>query len=339
MKFIDEAKIEVIAGDGGNGCVSFRREKYVPKGGPDGGEGGNGGDVVFVADEGLGSLMDIQYRRTFKAGHAAHGGSKQMTGAGGDSVFIKVPVGTLIYDAEEEILLCDLNTHAMSFCAAKGGRGGRGNMHFVSSTRQAPRHAEEGKKGERRKLRLELKLLADVGLVGFPNAGKSMLISAISNSRPKVADYPFTTKVPNLGVARIDEKTFVVADIPGLIEGASDGAGMGIAFLKHIERTRVIVHLIDMSDASRTSSVLKNYSALMQELVSFNEKFEDFPQIIALTKMDIPEIRDLSKVAKKELWDETGHPVHCISAATGEGIKELLREIASLLHDTAEMEQ
>lgn len=326
MKFLDEAVIEVVAGRGGNGCISFRREKYVPKGGPDGGDGGKGGDVVLVADEGLSSLMDVQYRRHFRAEKGKHGKGKQMTGASGEDKVVRVPVGTEIYDQSTDELLHDLASAGDSFIVAHGGRGGRGNMRFVSPTRQAPRIADEGEHGEKRKLRLELKLLADVGLVGFPNAGKSTLIAAISNSRPKIADYPFTTKVPNLGVVGVDDRSFVVADMPGLIEGASRGAGMGIAFLKHIERTRLIVHLIDMSDSSRPDAV-KSYHDLREELITFNEKFERFPEIIALTKMDLPEVKELGEATAAQLRSETGRTVHCISAATRDGLADLLHDI------------
>jgi len=323
MKFIDEAKIEVIAGDGGKGCVSFRREKYVPKGGPNGGDGGDGGDIVFEADEGLGTLMDIQYRKRFKAGRGEHGGGSQKTGARGEDKVVRLPVGTLIYDAETGLRVYDLSTPGERFIAAQGGKGGRGNMRFVTSTRQAPRHAEPGEKGEHKTLRLELKLLADVGLVGFPNAGKSTLISSISNSRPKIADYPFTTKVPNLGVVRVDDRSFVVADIPGLIEGASHGAGMGVAFLKHIERTKLLVYLIDMSDSQRQDAA-KSFESLRNELQAFSDQFEDYPEIIALTKIDIPEVRERVKEAQETLATITKAPVFAISAATGEGVGELV---------------
>jgi len=327
MKFIDEAKIEVVAGKGGKGCVSFRREKYVPKGGPNGGDGGKGGDVLFIADEGLHTLMDISYRRRFRAKNGEHGGGSQKTGAGGEDVVVKVPVGTVVRDADSGEVICDIDHHGQREVVAAGGKGGRGNMHFASSTHQAPRRAEPGMPGEERVLKLELKLLADVGLVGFPNAGKSTLIAAISNARPKIADYPFTTKVPNLGLVRSDDRDFVVADVPGLIEGAHEGAGMGTAFLKHIERTRLLVYLLDMSDHDHTNPA-ESYVSLKNELLSFKKDFADYAEIIALTKMDIPEVRELADEARALLKKETKADIFCISAATGEGVKELVRTMA-----------
>jgi len=327
MKFLDEAVIEVVAGRGGNGCVSFRREKYVPKGGPDGGDGGKGGDVAFVAKEGLNTLMDVQYKKRVSAGNGAHGKGKQMTGANGKDKVVQVPVGTLIFNFLTDELMYDLNVPHASFVVAHGGRGGRGNTRFASSTHQAPRRAERGQPGQKLKLRLELKILADVGLVGFPNSGKSTLISSISNSRPRIADYPFTTKVPNLGVVRSDGNSYVVADIPGLIEGASQGAGLGTAFLKHIERTRLLVYLIDLSDLSHPDAV-KSYQALRHELMSFNKGFRRYPQIIALTKMDIPSVLESSQKSKDLLERETGLAVRCVSAVTGQGLKELVHAMA-----------
>jgi GTP-binding protein len=327
MKFIDEAIIEVIAGNGGNGCVSFRREKYVPRGGPNGGDGGKGGDIVFIADEGLGTLMHVQYRRRFSAKKGSHGMGSQKTGAQGEDKIVKLPVGTLIYDADSNELLHDLKHRGDRFIAANGGKGGRGNMHFSSATNQAPRQAEPGEKGVERKLRLELKLLADVGLVGFPNSGKSTLISTISNSRPKIADYPFTTKVPNLGVVQADDRSFVVADIPGLIEGAHRGAGMGVAFLRHIERTKLLVYLIDMSDVQRKDPV-ESFKSLREELHSFNIRFDSYPEILVLTKTDLPEVRDKADDATIELTQETSSPIFKISAATGDGLEQLIRAMA-----------
>lgn len=327
MKFIDEAKIEVIGGKGGKGCVSFRREKYVPLGGPNGGDGGKGGDVIFVADEGLHTLMDVSYRRRFRAKNGTHGGGGQKTGAGGDDIVVKVPLGTVVKDFEMGEVICDLNHHGQSEVVAAGGKGGQGNMRFATCTNQAPRKAGPGLPGEERLLKLELKLLADVGLVGFPNAGKSTLISAISNARPKIADYPFTTKVPNLGMVRTDDSDFVVADVPGLIEGAHQGAGMGTAFLKHIERTRLLVYLLDMSDHDHTNPA-ESYVALKDELMSFKKDFSQYGELIVLTKMDIPEVRDLSDEARELLKKETAGDIYCISAATGDGIKELVHAMA-----------
>ncbi len=330
MKFLDEATIEVVAGNGGNGCISFRREKYVPKGGPDGGDGGKGGDVLIVAEEGLSTLMDVQYRRRFAATKGAHGKGKQMTGSRGEDRVIRVPVGTLVTDAETGEQLCDLNEPGATHIVAQGGRGGRGNMHFATATQQAPRTAEPGERGEQRLLKLSLKLLADVGLVGFPNAGKSTLIAAISQARPKIADYPFTTMVPNLGVVHVDDAGFVVADIPGLIEGASQGAGLGFAFLKHIERTRLLVYLIDMSDVTHADP-LDAYRTLKSELVQFNERLGEYPVLVVLTKMDIPEVSEAASAAAREIEREVGGAVHRISAATGSGIKELKRAMADAI--------
>lgn len=330
MKFIDEAIVDVVAGNGGDGCVSFRREKYVPKGGPNGGDGGRGGDVIFVACASLATLMDVKYRRRFAAGKGAHGKGKQMNGAGGADKVVRVPVGTVVSDVGTDAMLCDLAVEGASFVAARGGRGGRGNVHFKSATNQAPRKRERGAPGERRRVKLELKLLADVGLVGFPNAGKSTLIAAISNSRPKIADYPFTTKVPNLGVVYIGDASFVVADMPGLIEGASRGAGLGISFLKHIERTRLLVYLIDMSDAGHSDPVT-SLRLLRKELNCFNRRFRSYPEIIALTKMDITDVGMRRHEAVKRLEADTQLPIHCISAATGEGVDRLIRAMMNNL--------
>ena len=328
MKFIDEAKIEVIAGKGGKGCVSFRREKYVPLGGPNGGDGGKGGDVIFVADEGLHTLMDVSYRRRFRAKNGTHGGGGQKTGAGGDDIVVKVPVGTVVKDFDTGEVICDIDHHGQHEVVAAGGKGGQGNMRFATCTNQAPRKAGPGLPGEERILKLELKLLADVGLVGFPNAGKSTLIAAIS----KIADYPFTTKVPNLGLVRADERDFVVADVPGLIEGAHQGAGMGTAFLKHIERTRLLVYLLDMSDHAHMDP-RESYVSLKNELMSFKKDFSQYGELIALTKMDIPEVRELSDEARALLKKETKADIVCISAATGDGIKELVRAMAKRVRD------
>lgn len=333
MKFIDEAIVDAVAGHGGDGCVSFRREKYVPRGGPDGGDGGDGGDVVFIAEEGLTTLMDIKYRKRFAAGRGSHGKGKQMTGAHGTDRLVRVPVGTMISDTRDDSLICDLAYPGQSHVVARGGRGGRGNRHFRTSTNQAPRRAERGEDGERRRIRLELKLLADVGLVGFPNAGKSTLIAAISNARPKIADYPFTTKVPNLGMVYAGDASFVVADIPGLIEGASHGAGLGFSFLKHIERTRLIVYLIDMSDPAHEDP-LASYRVLRQELVAFNPLFTEYPGIIALTKMDLPHVAAREGEAAAVLEREAGCSVLALSAVTGYGTAELVGLIARTLGRT-----
>jgi GTPase len=331
MKFIDEAVIEVTAGRGGNGCASFRREKYVPKGGPDGGDGGDGGSVIFRTEGGLTTLMDVRYRRHFKATHGGHGKGKQMYGRAGDDCIVAIPVGTVISDAATGELLADLDRCGEEWVAAAGGRGGRGNMHFVSATHQAPRECEPGEEGERRRLRLTLKLLADVGLVGLPNAGKSTLISAVSNARPKIADYPFTTKIPSLGLVRMTSgRSFVMADIPGLIEGAHAGAGMGVQFLRHIERTKILLHLIDPVDPAHADAAA-SYTAIRAELAAFNPDLVARPEIVVLTKMDLPEARETRKAAEKAIRKQGAAAVVAISAPTREGLPELLHEIGRVL--------
>jgi GTP-binding protein len=282
--FIDSAKIHVKAGDGGNGVISFRREKYVPKGGPDGGDGGNGGSVYIVADRNLTTLLDFRYAPHYKAERGAHGQGSRKTGLSGNDVVIKVPCGTLIKDAETGEVIADLIEHGAKVLVAKGGKGGRGNQHFATPTNRAPRYAEPGEPGEERTLELELKLLADVGLVGFPNAGKSTLISVLSAAKPKIADYPFTTLEPNLGIVRYQEyKSFVMADIPGIIEGASEGKGLGLKFLKHIERTKVLAILLPA-----TSLDLKGeYNILMNELKTFSSTLAEKPKVVVISKMDI----------------------------------------------------
>jgi len=320
MKFIDEITLEVFAGHGGSGCLSFRREKYIPKGGPDGGDGGKGGDVTFVTDQNLSTLLDLRYKRHIKAGRGQYGQGRQKTGANGEDAIIKVPVGTLIFDAETNERLADLNEDGIKWVAAKGGIGGRGNLAFVSSTNRAPRRFEEGRSGETRKLRLELKLLADVGLVGLPNAGKSTLLSVISNAKPKIANYPFTTKVPQLGLVRIDPTfEFVVADIPGLIEGAHEGVGMGIRFLRHIERTKVIIHLIDCTD----EDPVKAYNEIRHELREYGIGLDKKPEVVCLSKIDLlPDPEDY-KIPK-------GLPKNTlmISAATGQNIDQTIKEVS-----------
>jgi GTP-binding protein len=282
--FIDSAKIHVKAGDGGNGVVSFRREKYVPKGGPDGGDGGNGGSVYIVADRNLTTLLDFRYAPHYKAERGAHGQGSRKSGLSGNDIIIKVPCGTLIKDAETGEVLGDLTEHGAKLLVAKGGKGGRGNQHFATPTNRAPRHAEPGEPGEERTLELELKLLADVGLVGFPNAGKSTLISVLSAAKPKIADYPFTTLEPNLGIVRYqDYKSFVMADIPGIIEGASEGKGLGLKFLKHIERTKVLAILLP----SNSPDLKGEYNILMNELKKFSPVLAEKPKVVVISKMDI----------------------------------------------------
>lgn len=331
MKFIDEAKIEVWAGDGGNGCCGFRREKYVPRGGPNGGDGGRGGHVIVRADEGLTTLMDIRYRRHARAGRGGHGLGKQMDGRSGEDVIINLPVGTVVYDDTTGAVIVDLNVKGAEHVVAKGGGGGLGNTHFATPTHQTPERADPGEPGEHRFLRLELKLLADVGLLGFPNAGKSTFISVVSKARPKIADYPFTTLVPNLGVVQLGiSRTFTVADIPGLIEGAHLGVGLGVKFLRHIERTRALLHLIDISDTTHYADPETAYRTLRNELSQYNKDLLNRPEIVVFTKCDVSEIRELA-LEWTAKFNDFGCEVRMISAATGEGIKPLLEDIWKLL--------
>lgn len=322
VKFIDEAKIYVKSGDGGRGCVSFRREKYVPRGGPNGGDGGDGADVVMIAKRNMSSLLDHRYQQHYRAKRGEHGKGKDQHGKNAEDLFIPVPLGTVIKDQETGEILGDLTKEEETLIVAKGGKGGKGNARFVTSTNQAPKNAEPGEDGEEKTLLLELKLLADVGIVGFPNAGKSTLISRISAAKPKIADYPFTTLVPNLGVVSYgDGATFVVADIPGLIEGAHEGAGLGIQFLRHIERTKVILHLIDLSPLTERDPV-QDYEAMNNELRSYSEELFKKPQIVAANKIDISESEErLSEL--KEYLDSKSIEVFPISCATGEGLEEL----------------
>jgi GTP-binding protein len=325
--FIDEVRIKVKAGDGGNGCLAFRREKYVPRGGPSGGDGGRGGDVIIEANPHLNTLLHLRFNPEHTAQRGRHGEGSNCTGEDGHSVTVKVPVGTIVYDEDTGERLVDFTHEGQTFRVARGGRGGRGNARFATSTHQAPTEHEPGRQGEEKHLRLELKLLADVGLVGFPNAGKSTLISRISAARPKIADYPFTTLEPNLGVVQLsDFRSFVVADMPGLIEGAHQGHGLGIQFLRHIERTRLLVHLVDMSDTGR--DVLTDFGTIMQELESFNEELAQKPMFVVASKMDAAQdparVEALRKVAAdREL------PFFEISSATGQGIEELKYAMAA----------
>lgn len=337
--FVDEAKISVKAGDGGNGCVAFRREKYVPRGGPSGGDGGRGGSVYLEANPNDNTLLRYRYNREFKADRGRHGEGSNCTGVSGDDTILKVPVGTLVFDATGNVLLADLKRPGQRLLVAQGGRGGRGNQHFAKPWHQAPREKEEGEPGEERNLRLELKLLADVGLVGFPNAGKSTLVSVVSAARPKIANYPFTTLEPNLGVVNADGgtgghgtelgRTFVVADLPGLIEGASQGAGLGIRFLRHVERTRLLVHLIDTGDTAEMDPV-KSFEIIEGELGAFSEKLLEKPMIVVATKLDATTDREKLEELKK-FCTKKGLEFHAISAAAGEGVKELVRGIADAL--------
>jgi len=324
MRFVDEAIIQVTAGKGGNGCMSFHREKFVPKGGPDGGDGGQGGSVWLEADESLNTMIDYRYTRRFRAENGEGGRGKNCTGADGDDLILKVPVGTTVIDEDSGEVLGDLSSAGERLLVAQGGRRGLGNVHFKSSVNQAPRKTIPGEVGESRNLRLELKLLADVGLLGMPNAGKSTLIRAVSAARPKVADYPFTTLVPNLGVVRIEaHRSFVMADIPGLIAGASEGAGLGIRFLKHLTRTRVLLHVIDVMPVDQTDPA-EAFAAIDAELARFSPVLASQERWLVLNKMDLvpADEREALKARLLEAIDWQG-PVFCISAATGEGTRAL----------------
>ncbi|MBS1513530.1 MAG: GTPase ObgE [Bacteroidetes bacterium] len=323
MMFLDHAKIFIKSGDGGNGVVSFRREKFVPKGGPNGGDGGKGGDIIFKANAQLSTLIDFSYKRHYKAGRGKHGEGGLKTGKDGHDEVIEVPCGSIIKDAVTGDILADLTENGETKIVLKGGRGGRGNNHFKTPTNQAPRYCETGKPGEEKDVVIELKLIADVGLVGFPNAGKSTLISKISAAKPKIADYPFTTLVPNLGIVRYKEyESFVVADIPGIIEGASDGKGLGIQFLRHIERTKILLFLIDTTnllEATTKKEFLKEYKTLLKELENYSEELLKKPRIICFTKIDAI-TEELKKKLSKMKTDETKI---LISAVSGEGLDKL----------------
>jgi GTPase len=331
--FADRATVYVQAGRGGDGCISFRREKFVPKGGPSGGDGGDGGSVVLVVDEGLSTLLDFRYRKEYQAPKGENGSNKDKYGRGGEDLVLRVPPGTEVNDEATGERIADLHTHGARFVLAKGGQGGRGNIHFATSTDRAPRRSEPGLPGEERAVRLDLKLLADVGLLGFPNVGKSSLIARISAARPKIADYPFTTLVPNLGMVRLSgERSFVVADIPGLIEGAHEGAGLGDRFLRHVERTRVLVHLLDASAGLATSerSPLRDFDAINRELALFDPALAKRPQLVVLNKTDLPEVAGLRRklttaFARRKIR------LLAISAATGDGVPALLEEIWKVL--------
>ncbi len=333
MKFIDEVTIEVLAGKGGHGCLSFRREKYIPKGGPDGGDGGNGGNVILEAADGLNTLIDYRYKRLFKAQNGECGAGRNRTGKGGDDLIVPVPAGTVLYDADTGEQIGDLTQVGERLCVAKGGYHGLGNARFKSSTNRAPRQTTQGKSGEQRRLKLELKLLADVGLVGLPNAGKSTLIRAISNATPKVADYPFTTMRPYLGVVRIDElQGFVVADIPGLIEGASEGAGLGLRFLKHVSRTATLWHVVDVS--APVEEIIANIQAITGELAQYDKELLEKPRWMIFNKADLlsesEASRLIAEVLKSTGW--TG-PHFLISAATHEGTRELAEKMMAVLSE------
>jgi GTPase len=328
--FVDEVDIFVKAGDGGRGCVSFRREKYVPRGGPDGGHGGRGGDLVLEADEGLTTLLDFRYRRQYAADRGGHGQGSDRHGASADDLVLRVPVGTVVRERDTDLALGELTAHGQRLVVARGGRGGRGNSAFATSTRRAPRIAEPGGPGEERWLSLELKLLADVGVVGFPNAGKSTLVSRLSAAHPKIADYPFTTLVPTLGLVRLDdERSFVIADIPGLIPGAAEGKGLGLRFLRHVERTRVLVHLLDLDPATGRDPV-DDWHLIQRELAEYSPELATRPQVLAANKTDLdgagPRLERVRALAARE-----GLPLVAMSARTGAGLDALRNAVGSLL--------
>ncbi|RKG72190.1 GTPase ObgE [Corallococcus terminator] len=331
MKFVDEVRIYVKAGDGGNGAVSFRREKFIERGGPNGGDGGNGGSVSFVANPQLTTLLDYRYQQHHRAKNGEHGMGSDCNGRGADDMVLQVPVGTLIRNEQTGELLVDLGEPGQVFLAAKGGRGGLGNMNYATSTRQTPRFAQDGAQGEEITLRLELKLLADVGLLGFPNAGKSTFISRVSRARPKVADYPFTTLVPNLGMVQYkDHLSFVMADIPGIIEGASEGVGLGHQFLRHVERCKVLVHLIDMGAMGDGRDPLSDFNILNKELKKYSAELSGKPQVVAANKLDLTEARERLGPFTEALR-RRGIRVYPVSCATGEGMQVLMDSVAEVL--------
>lgn len=325
--FIDQAEIEVNAGKGGDGAVTFRREKYVPKGGPSGGNGGKGGNVIIQAFTNLNTLLDFKYKRIYTAGDGAIGGSALKDGKNGSDVLIKVPVGTIIKHFSSEEIIADLDENEKKIIIAEGGKGGKGNSNFATSTNQAPRFAEKGKKGESKKIILELKLIADVGIIGLPNAGKSTLISVISAAKPKIADYPFTTLEPNLGIVNYkDFNSFTVADIPGIIEGAHEGKGLGLKFLRHIERTKILLFLIDIT----SDNIERDYKILLRELKQYSPKLGERAKLLALSKSDLIDQRNAEKIIAKKFF-RANQPVILISAVKNQGIQKLLDEIWRML--------
>jgi len=328
MRFVDECRVKVVAGDGGNGAVAFRREKFIPFGGPAGGDGGRGGDVVFVGDEGMSTLLDFTHARTIDAERGEHGQGKDCHGRSGADRVERVPVGTQIFDTTTGELFADVTEHSQRVIVARGGRGGRGNLHFATPHDRAPRRAEKGDHGETRELRLELKVMADVGLLGFPNVGKSTLVASVSAARPKIADYPFTTLAPTLGVVEIGGgpraggTSFVIADIPGLVPGASEGVGLGIRFLRHVERTRVILHLVTL-DAGEGRDPLADYRAIRKELERYSPSLAKRPEIVVLSKADLPEVREAYPELKKR-FRRAKIALGLVSAATKEGLPDLV---------------
>jgi len=336
--FVDRVKIEVRAGRGGNGAVSFRREKFIPKGGPNGGDGGKGGDVIIEADDKIGTLIDLYNNPHQRAKNGESGQGSNKTGKNGEDLIIKVPLGTIVEDMDNSTILGDLTENGQRIIVACGGRGGQGNFRFKSSIRKSPRFAQKGEPGEEKKLYLSLKIIADVGLVGYPNAGKSTLLSRISAAKPKIADYPFTTLNPNLGVVIVDEtKSFIAADIPGLIEGAHQGTGLGDKFLKHIERTKIILHIIDGSIIKKEDP-LYGFRAINKELSSFSEKLTKKPQIIAINKCDLPSVKE-NTTYFKDVFNKEGYQIFLISALTGEGLNKLIYGLSSLLDELKEKEK
>ncbi|MEJ8568871.1 Obg family GTPase CgtA [Elongatibacter sediminis] len=339
MKFVDEATITVTAGKGGDGSGSFRREKYIPFGGPDGGDGGRGGSVFLEGDSGLNTLVDFRHQRQYKAQNGQSGAGRQMTGKSGEDIVIRVPLGTVVTDAETGDALGDVTEHGERLLVAKGGRGGLGNVHFKSSTNRAPRKTVPGTAGEKLELHMELKVLADVGLLGFPNAGKSTLIRAVSAARPKVADYPFTTLYPNLGVVRIDtERSFVIADIPGLIEGAAQGTGLGIQFLKHLQRTRLLLHLVDLGPVALETDCANQVRQLETEMERFDPGLLDKPRWLVFTKGDLMESAE-AEARAREVIDELGWqaPWALVSSVTGVGTRELMQRVSDALIEMDEV--
>ncbi len=339
MKFIDESKIEVIAGNGGNGSASFRREKYIAKGGPDGGDGGNGGSVYALADRNINTLIDYRYARIHRAKNGEPGRGSDCYGKGADDIVLRMPVGTVITDIETGAVIADLTHDGETALLAKGGKGGLGNLHFKSSTNRAPRQCTPGEPGERRELQLELKVLADVGLLGMPNAGKSTFIRSVSAARPKVADYPFTTLHPNLGVVRVsNEKSFVIADIPGLIEGAAEGAGLGHQFLRHLARTRLLLHLVDIAPLHEGVDPVHEARAILNELQKYDEELYQKPRWLVLNKLDLLEDKDAKVQAFLEAFGADTR-WFAISAINGDGCKELTYAIMEHLEQSAQQEQ
>lgn len=334
--FIDEAKIRVKAGDGGDGCISFRREKYIPKGGPDGGDGGKGGDVYFLTSEDTDTLLDFSGRSVWHAQNGQPGMGSKCSGLNGEDLILKVPVGTQIYDLDlDELLLQDMNKPGLKVKICRGGRGGKGNQHFATPSRQAPKFAQKGQDGKERNLKLVLKLIADVGLVGLPNAGKSTLLSRCSSARPKIADYPFTTLEPVLGIVELsDYRRFVMADLPGLIEGAHSGAGLGVDFLRHIERTRIIVHILDIMPLDESDPV-ENYKTIRKELLSYSKALGKKKEVIVLNKTDLDPDSEILKKIKKKFRKK----IFTISAVTGKGVKELSEALFKLVQQEKEVKK